>query len=301
MNCISTEAGGASVSVIIPTYNRAHLLEKTLASIERQTVPSGSIDVVVVDDGSSDDTKSVATSFERTLPLKYIYQPDLGFRVARARNLGIRLAEAATCVFVDSGVVLDRGCLEAHLRAHRAAAGPLALIGYVLGFSQVADPSGKLTRLLESHGVDVVFAELGRRPEHADIREPVYVRCGDDLGSLPAPWVFFWTCNVSVDRASLLRVGGFDENYTSWGCEDVDLGQALHAAGVPIALCRGANSLHYPHDKDRAANLRTSNLNRQYLHAKYGTRATELLLTKRCMEVNDILSNEAATDARAAP
>lgn len=295
MDLPNEHASGALLSVIIPTYNRAQLVEKTLASLQRQTLPSGAIDVVVVDDGSSDETKQVVTSFERTLSLKYVYQADLGFRVARARNLGIRLAESDICVFIDSGVVLERGCLEAHLHAHRQAAGPLALIGYVLGFSQVADRSGMLLELLHRHGGDAVFAELQRRSEHADIREPIYTRYRDGIGSLPAPWVFFWTCNVSVDRASLLRVGGFDERYTSWGCEDVDLGHALHAAGVPIALCRAATSLHYPHAKDRGENVRTSSLNRRYLHAKYGTRATELLLTRRCMEVNDVLLAEVAT------
>jgi glycosyltransferase involved in cell wall biosynthesis len=297
MDCRAQSASGAALSVIIPTYNRAGLLAKTLASLERQSLPSSAIDVVVVDDGSSDDTKSVVTSFERALSLKYIYQSDLGFRVARARNLGIKLAEAEVCVFIDSGVVVDRGGLEAHLNAHRAAAGPLALIGYVLGFSQVADASGALRELLDRHGVEAAFTELQGHAEHADIREPVYARCRDDLGSLPAPWVFFWTCNVSVDRASLLRVGAFDENYAAWGCEDVDLGYALQAAGVPIALCRDAVSLHYPHPKDGDANVRTSTINRRYLHAKYGTRATELLLTKRCMEVNDLLRAEAAAGA----
>jgi len=300
MNPPDNHARGASLSVIIPTYNRAHLVEKTLASLQAQTLPGEAMDVVVVDDGSSDDTKQVVTSFERTLSLKYVYQADRGFRVARARNLGIKLAESDICVFIDSGVVLERRCLEAHLNAHRRAAGPLALIGYVLGFSQTADASCSLLSLASQHSGDAIFAELSQRPEHADIREPIYARHRDDIGSLPAPWVFFWTCNVSVDRASLLRVGGFDERYTSWGCEDVDLGHALHAAGVPVALCRDATSLHYPHAKDRDENVRTSSINRRFLHAKYGTRATELLLTERCMDVNDILLAEAGTRAGAA-
>jgi glycosyltransferase involved in cell wall biosynthesis len=289
-------ARASSISVIVPTYNRARLLAKTLASIERQSLPSEAIDVVVVDDGSSDDTKAVAESFQQTLSLKYVHQRDLGFRVARARNLGIRVAEGDLCAFIDSGVVLDSGCLAAHLDAHRCSGRARAIIGYVLAFSQSADGQLELAALIDRCGEVAAFRELLCLPEHADLREPVYRECADDLSQLPAPWVLFWTCNVSVQRAALLAVGGFDERYQSWGCEDVDLGCALFRAGVDFALCREARSLHYPHQKSREENVRSSAGNRQYLHSKYGVRATELLLTKRCMEINRIMSREAASD-----
>jgi glycosyltransferase involved in cell wall biosynthesis len=289
-----TTPGEMPVSVIVPTYNRARLLEKTLASLERQTLRRESIDVVVVDDGSSDATKEVVTSFERTLPLKYVYQPDLGFRVARARNLGIKLAEGDVCVFVDSGVVLDAGCLAAHARAHEESRERLAVIGYVLGFSQDAENAVDLHELVARHGEEGIFAELARHPEYGDPREEVYRACGDDIGTLPAPWVLYWTCNVSVARSSLVEVGGFDENYRSWGCEDVDLGLSLFRAGVRFALSRVALALHYPHPKSREANVRSSTANRQYLHSKYGMRATELLLTERCVNVNGMLACEIA-------
>lgn len=284
----------SKVSVIVPTYNRARLLSKTLASIEGQSLPSEAIDVVVVDDGSSDDTKAVAESFQRTLSLKYVHQRDLGFRVARARNLGIRLAEGDVCVFIDSGVVLDSGCLAAHLAAHRASEQARAVIGYVLAFSQGDEAGAEVQASFELHGPARVFDELGKLPRHADLRERIYRECGDDLRRLPAPWVFFWTCNVSVERKALVAVGGFDERYQSWGCEDVDLGYALFRAGLSIVLCREALSLHFPHPKSREDNARSSAENRRYLHSKYGVRATELLLTKRCVEVNRILADEAA-------
>lgn len=283
-----------SVSVIIPTYNRAKLLEKTLASIERQTLASDAIDVVVTDDGSSDDTKTVVSSFERTLPLKYVYQPDLGFRVARARNLGLKLAEGDVCAFIDSGVVLERECLAAHLDAHRHSDVPLAVIGYVLGFSQDTQNAGPLAELLSRHGEEAIFNAISAVPDHRDPRELVYADCGDDLTALPAPWVLFWTCNVSVRRDALIATGGFDENYASWGCEDVDLGLALFEAGARFELCRGARALHYPHPKSRDENVRSSAENRRYLHSKYGSRATELLLTERCMTLNRVLSAEMA-------
>lgn len=278
------------MSVVIPTYNRAALLQKTLASVARQTLPHDTIEVVVVDDGSSDHSKSVVTSFESRLTLKYVYQPDRGFRVARARNLGIKLAEGELCVFVDSGVVLAPDCLAAYVAAERAARAPLAQIGYMLGFSQDDSNAQLLSQLLQQHGEAAALEQLAGSDD--DLREVVYAECGDDLARLPAPWVLFWTCNVAVTRTALVALGGFDEAYESWGCEDVDLGLALHRAGVRFALCRTARALHYPHPKSRADNARSSAANRRYLHGKYGLRATELLLTKRCVELNEILATE---------
>lgn len=282
----------AAVSVVVPTYNRARLLEKTLASVARQTLPKDAIDVVVVDDGSSDDTKAVVTSFEHTLPLKYVYQTDLGFRVARARNLGVKLAEGDVCAFIDAGVVLDPACLAEHLDAHRRSQVPLALIGYVLGFAQDARNAAALNELVAEHAGETICDVLSELPEHADPREPVYRECEDDLAALPAPWVLFWTCHVSVGRTALLDAGGFDEGYASWGCEDIDLGLALFEAGARFELRRSARAFHYPHPKSREENARSSAANRRYLHSKYRSRATELLLTERCLTINQVLSRE---------
>ena len=96
-------------TVIVPTYNRRRLLELTLDSLAGQDLPRDRFEVLVVDDGSSDDTADVVREFEDRLDLRYFYQPDEGYRVARARNVGIRHARGEICVFVDSGVLLHSG------------------------------------------------------------------------------------------------------------------------------------------------------------------------------------------------
>ena len=85
-----------AVSVIIPTYNRAQMLCEALASVRRQTVQD--FEVLVVDDGSSDDTAAVAKAFAPQAI--YLRQEHGG--VAAARNLGIRSARASYIAFLDS-------------------------------------------------------------------------------------------------------------------------------------------------------------------------------------------------------
>ena len=84
------------VSIIVPTYNRAAVLQRALRSIENQSHEAG--DIFVIDDGSTDDTEAlVETDFPR---VKYIYQQNLG--VSAARNAGILNSKGHWLAFLDS-------------------------------------------------------------------------------------------------------------------------------------------------------------------------------------------------------
>ncbi|HQA64039.1 MAG TPA: glycosyltransferase family A protein, partial [bacterium] len=77
------------LSVIIPTYNRARYLPLALASLARQTITKDSFEVLVIDDGSSDNTAETVKNYSE-LEVKYFRQNHLG--VSAARNLGIEKA-----------------------------------------------------------------------------------------------------------------------------------------------------------------------------------------------------------------
>jgi len=84
------------VSVIIPTYNRAHLLPRAIHSVFAQTF--GSYELIVVDDGSEDNTSDVLSSFKGGI--RTLFQPSRG--VSAARNLGIRHSQGNLVAFLDS-------------------------------------------------------------------------------------------------------------------------------------------------------------------------------------------------------
>ncbi|OEU51314.1 MAG: glycosyl transferase family A [Desulfobulbaceae bacterium S3730MH12] len=88
------------VSVIIPTYNRAEFLNRALLSITRQTLRCA--EIIVVDDGSTDNTPAILEAFSRTekVPLTVLKQNNKG--VASARNRGIVRAAHEYIVFLDS-------------------------------------------------------------------------------------------------------------------------------------------------------------------------------------------------------
>lgn len=280
-------------SVIVPTYNRSRLLRCTLDSLTRQALPPGSFEVFVVDDGSTDDTAQVAAAFDGPLRLTYLAQEDQGYRVAAARNLGLRQAAAPVTVFVDSGVLLHSRALEAHVRSHRATRQPVAVCGYVYGFNQNNEDGADIERAIDYADPDATMTALAAQGRALDIREEFYREHADDFASLPAPWLIWWTCNVSASTEQLRAVGGFDENYRSWGGEDVDLGYRLHRAGARFVLNRAAAAIHVPHPKSFAENASSAAGNYRYFAAKFDTPITRLVtLENHFFRINDMIRDQ---------
>ena len=89
------ESIAATVSVIIPTYNRAVSLERAVTSVIAQTYPV--LEIIVVDDGSDDETRQC---FGNREDIRYMYQPNAG--VSAARNQGLKLARGDWIAFLDS-------------------------------------------------------------------------------------------------------------------------------------------------------------------------------------------------------
>ena len=281
-------------SIIIPTYNRSEILSYTLESILRQSIDLNEIEVIVADDGSSDDTEEVVLRYQSKLKLKYVRQEDQGYRAGAARNLGIRSAESPACIFLDNGILLSSRAIEAHLNVHEQSEEACTVIGYIYGFDDDNVHNEELYRLVDYNNPDESIRLL-QEQGILDNREPLYQELGDDLSKWPAPWVIFWSGNISVKTEVLFRVGLFDEYYTTWGGEDTDLGLALEKHHVRYVLSRQADSIHYPHKKDSTWQVdpeereRDFERKRDYMHSKYNTEATKLWYTCYYNELNQKL------------
>lgn len=270
-------------SIIIPTYNRARLLQKTLASIIDQDTTGVTVDVIIADDGSSDDTEAIARSFSSDLDITYLHQEDDGFRVARARNIGIRASNAEYCILLDCGMIAASGLVQGHLSQHTAARGDTAVIGYSYGFSgSNTGREAEMREVLDTRSVNeaILFFKHNGLTDFRETR--YYERYGRDLASHIAPWVAFFTCNVSCRRDTLLRIGLFDENFVTWGSEDIELGYRLFCDGVQFRLADEAQAIHYPHPQRDDMNARTDLANKKYIHQKHRSPETKILIEVPC-------------------
>ncbi len=263
-------------SVIIPTYNRSEMLRSTLECLCAQSLPADEYEVVVADDGSSDDTRQVVDSFAGKLQAKYHFQEDLGFRAAAARNAGARLAQAPVLIFLDTGTLAGRGFVAAHLEAHTApdAAGR-AVIGYVHGYppANVEDPGFEpLPGLAEDIArltPEQVVARYRDEPRFRDSRHAEFEKVNFDLAARTVPEELFRTSNCSVQATDFWAISGFDEDYRRWGMEDSDLGYRLHRNGASFYLSTDAWAVEMQHERDDAANFEQLLQNVQMFLDKY--------------------------------
>jgi glycosyltransferase involved in cell wall biosynthesis len=265
------------ISVVIPTYNRHELLGRTLETLVDQGVPAAAVEVVVSDDGSGDATFETARSFETRLRMRYVRQPDQGFRVAAARNNGARVARAPVLVFLDTGVLAGPGFVRSHLAAHEdgGASPGRAVMGYTYGYNPF-DPYPGLDELLSELPPEEVRRRLADVPAFWDKRHEEFAAVGFDLTRMATAWSLFWTMNVSVRRSDFWAAGGFDEDYRSWGGEDVELGWRLAERGLPLLLSRGAWAVEAPHERDLQANIRSNRKNARLLFDKHPCLVSEL-------------------------
>ena len=101
-----------TISVIIPTYNRRHELEKLLHSLNRQTLPSSQFEIIVVDDGSGDGTEEWLMKHLDQFKVKILFYTQVHGGPGAARNLGMKKAKGDIFAFIDTDCIAEPKWLE---------------------------------------------------------------------------------------------------------------------------------------------------------------------------------------------
>ncbi len=235
------------VSVILPTYNRARLLAKTLAGLVHQTYPSDLVEVIVADDGSKEDIAGVVRRFEDKLNISWVRQPDQGYRLAAVRNLGIRTAKHDHIVILDCDVIPHPGLVEAYMAYHHVT-DQAALIGprrhVDTSNVQLADILDAPASYLDLEDIKSENETLKDSNETTvDWRLTIFDET-DGLKLDKLPYRVFSGGNVSLVKSMISEVGEFDEDFADWGGEDNEFGFRLFNAGYYFIPVLGAIGYH---------------------------------------------------------
>lgn len=199
------------ISAVICTYNRAMLLKQALDALCGQTLDKECFEVMVVDDGSTDDTRDQVAQFAGVLNIRYAYQLNSG--LASGKNHGLFLARASLVAFLDDDDVLDSRCLEVHYLTHQRFPDPnVAVLGYT-GLAEEPRCS-PLMRYVTERGY-----QLFSYPQIQD-------------GAM-LDYCFFWGGRSSCKRGFLLKHGVFNPAFR-FGAEDIELGYRLHRVGLQV-------------------------------------------------------------------
>jgi glycosyltransferase involved in cell wall biosynthesis len=213
------------LSVVIPTYNRLPILQKCLTALENQHLakPIVGYEVIVVDDGSTDET--IVWLQQGNLPhLRWFQQEHQG--PAAARNLGVKQAKGDVIVFIDSDLVVTEQFLQSHARAlqqgqQQLGSDRLFTYGSVINTCNFDQPTSESFKITDFSAA------------------------------------YFATGNVAIARHWLEQAGLFDTQFQLYGWEDLELGVRLKQLGLKLIKCPEAVGYHWhpPFQLEQLPNL----------------------------------------------
>jgi glycosyltransferase involved in cell wall biosynthesis len=203
------------LSVVIPTFNRRKVLERTLPYLLAQDLPPSDYEVIIVMDGSTDGTVELLREWKPKCAFRVLETANRG--PSAARNEGIRAAVGRVVLFLDDDLLCVPDLLRQHCELH-ADGEPRV----VRGPTYIAP--GSVNSLIRFR------FERGYKDSYASLSPTVEFRYPDDIKSSVA--VLSSMANSSMPRELLLACGGFDEKIRA--AEDLELGLRLWKMRVPF-------------------------------------------------------------------
>jgi GT2 family glycosyltransferase len=211
-------------SVVVPTFNRLPDLKRVVAAIRGQRHrPDDGLDLVVVDDGSTDGTTQWLRAQQSEDRLRVVVQGNSG--PAAARNRGAEAARGDILMFLGDDTEPAQGWFAAHLEQHRifgASAAPLAVVGYT-GFPE--DHDSPFLRFINEYGAQFGYALI------------------DEPGEVP--FNFFYTSNVSLPTTTFRELGGFREDFSAAAWEDIEFAYRASREGMRLRYQPLARTVHH--------------------------------------------------------
>jgi len=206
-------------SIVIPTWNRADLVDALLESLykERQRYSQGETEVLIVDSSKDEEKNSIVESCSK-YDATYIEGDD---SVRKKRNKGIKAAQYDTILFIDSDVTVELGLLDEYVEAYK---NPYHVkLGGVLGYTEFIGEKTFWWKMLEKTNMVNSFSFARHYPFHS------------------------WTIgnNVSFKKAVLEEIGMFEENFPfKLGGDDLDMSYRVTKAGYMIGSAPNAVTYH---------------------------------------------------------
>lgn len=218
-----------AVSVIVTTYNWPGALDRVLCALSEQDYAQ--LEVIVADDGSTDETAELVHSWRSKFPFPLIHcwQSDEGFRAAMIRNRAVAMARHDYLIFIDGDCVMFPSFVSNHVA--------LAEKGWFVAGNRVLLNQAFTEKVLKN-GLSIHRWSFSKwmMARLLNSCNRVLPLCSLPMGRLrkfkPLKWQGAKTCNLGMWRNDFLKVNGFDEDFEGWGFEDSDCVIRLQRANI---------------------------------------------------------------------
>ena len=277
-------------SIIIPAFNSKERLYYNLLSLNNQDCSFSDFEVIVVDNGSNDNTADMVKKFKKMAKFKLKFKRLKENRgIARGRNAAIKMAQGDILIFHDSDMIAPKDFVRRHLKHHEEKNVVVCGISWKriitfyykelenkdkdyqgLKYLKAAylkiDKLPVLNQYLIMSGLykNYIFDLNG---DFIDEVKGILKKYGNDLKNYALPWRLFITNNASAEREKVIQVGMFDESIIGYGFEDYDLGIRLYKSGGKFIFDENIMNVHQEHPSNIKFNEFNENI--KYMCEKY--------------------------------
>lgn len=208
------------VSIIVPTFRRSDVLRETLQALLLVDYPCDRHEIIVVDDGSKDNTQEVVAELQRECShIRYHAQENRG--VAGTRNQGARLASGEVFIFLDDDMIIPPTLIKRHVESLEYF-GRCVICGY-----REFDP--RLTHILQQTPFGRFRIRMEAILDGWDLSRKPTNSVGEDCVESPGRVVT--GNNLAVRRKDFFEIGGYDEEFPYAGYEEQEFSYRARKAG----------------------------------------------------------------------
>ncbi len=245
------------ISVIVSTYNRPDALALILKSFNYQT--DKDFEVLIADDGSTQETRKLVAQMTMScnFSITYVRQEDLGFRLARIRNLAAQKAKGEYLVFLDGDCVPRPSFIAVHRK--------LAQKKFLVAGNRILLSESFTKETLDKQSTIwtysifkwfLIYLSKGINRLHPLLVLPYF----QNARNLKQKWKKARGCNFGLFKEDYIAVNGCDSDFTGWGYEDSDLAIRLIHSGVQIKSGRYATGVFHLYHKENDRSNEKQNL-----------------------------------------
>ncbi|MBN2422222.1 glycosyltransferase [Candidatus Woesearchaeota archaeon] len=271
-NPFDSKGDKKEISIIIPTYNRKDVLEVSLTSLFYLNYPKNKYEIIIVDDGSDDNTVEMIKKLKPSCNLNYIYWPrkkpysfgKAGNRAGPARNIGAKYASGEILLFIDSDIIADPDILQNLIKGFNTN---IVFLGVRKELKKYPFTKDKIKRLLKENK----FRVSEDKVEYTRVSK-LLKKFNFNIMNHEFPWFLLISCIVFMDKKLFNMYGGFSKDFVFWGFEDQEFAYRLSKNKVKFSVKKNAIGYHQPHEKEfinKAIFLRNQDIQKNIFYKKH--------------------------------